>query len=123
MGQIGAAAGMRDAQADVEHMRQSYDERRRVIVDGLNAAGLPTFEPEGAFYAFPDISVTGLTSEEFAEQLLEDEHVACVPGSAFGPSGEGYVRCSYATGLADIEEAVVRIQRFVERKRAEASEA
>ena len=120
MGQIGAAAGMRDAQADVEHMRQSYDERRRVIVDGLNAAGLPTFEPEGAFYAFPDITSTGLTSEAFAEQLLEDEHVACVPGSAFGPSGEGYVRCSYATGLDDIKEALVRIERFVARKRAEA---
>ena len=118
MGQVGAAAGMRDAQDDVEHMRQSYDERRRVIVDGLNAAGLPTFEPEGAFYAFPDISGTGLSSEDFAQQLLEEEHVACVPGDAFGPSGAGYVRCSYATGLDAIQEALVRIERFVARRAA-----
>ena len=118
MGQIGAAAGMRHAQDDVEDMRLSYDQRRRVIVDGLNAAGLPTFEPEGAFYAFPDISVTGLTSEEFTQQLLEEEHVACVPGDAFGPSGEGYVRCSYATALDDIREALHRIEAFVERQTA-----
>jgi aminotransferase len=112
MSQIGAIAGMKDAQEDVERMRRSYDERRRTIVDGLNEAGLPTFEPEGAFYAFPDIRSTGLTSEEFAEQLLQEEHVACVPGDAFGPSGEGFVRCSYATGLDDIKEALTRIQRF-----------
>ena len=118
MGQVGAAVGMREAQDDVEHMRQSYDERRRVIVDGLNAAGLPTFEPEGAFYAFPDVSGTGLSSEDFAQQLLDDEHVACVPGDAFGPSGAGYVRCSYATGLDDIREALVRIERFVARQTA-----
>jgi aminotransferase len=97
-------------------MRRSYDERRRTIVDGLNAAGLPTFEPEGAFYAFPDITSTGLSSEEFAHKLLEEEQVACVPGDAFGPSGEGYVRCSYATGLEDIEEALTRIDRFVGRQ-------
>lgn len=114
-GQYGAVAALRDCQEHVETMRQAYDERRRVIVDGLNEAGLPTFEPEGAFYCFPDIRATGLSSEAFAQQLLEEEHVACVPGDAFGPSGAGYVRCSYATGLDDIKEAVRRIQRFAQK--------
>ena len=117
MAQVGALAGVREAQGAVEEMRQAYDERRRVIVDGLNAAGLPTFEPEGAFYAFPDITSTGLSSEDFAQRLLEEEHVACVPGSAFGPSGEGYLRCSYATALDQIEEAVRRIAAFADRVR------
>jgi aminotransferase len=112
MAQIGAVAAIRECQDDVEEMRQAYDQRRRVIVDGLRAAGLPTFEPEGAFYCFPDIRSTGLTSEEFAQKLLEEEHVACVPGDAFGPSGTGYVRCSYATELEKVEEAVRRITRF-----------
>lgn len=116
--QEGAIAALRDSQDDVERMRQSYDERRRTIVDGLNDIGLPTFEPEGAFYCFPDITSTGFTSEEFAQTLLEEEQVACVPGDAFGPSGEGYVRCSYATGLSDIEEALTRIERFVARHSA-----
>lgn len=115
--QEGAVAGMKHAQDDVEAMRQSYDERRRTIVAGLQEAGLPTFEPEGAFYAFPDITSTGLSSQEFARQLLEEEKVACVPGDAFGPSGEGYVRCSYATALEDIKEAVTRIKRFAARHR------
>jgi aminotransferase len=114
--QEGAIAALREGREDVERMRQSYDERRRTIVDGLNDAGLPTFEPEGAFYCFPDITSTGLTSEEFAQALLKEEKVACVPGDAFGPSGEGYVRCSYATGLEDIKEAVQRIHRFVARR-------
>ena len=118
MAQIGALAGIREAQGAVEEMRQAYDARRRTIVDGLNAAGLPTFEPEGAFYCFPDITSTGLSSEEFAQRLLQEEHVACVPGSAFGPSGEGYLRCSYATALPQIEEAVVRISRFADKVRA-----
>ncbi|WP_022835041.1 pyridoxal phosphate-dependent aminotransferase [Salisaeta longa] len=113
--QHAAVAALRDSGDDVEAMRQSYDERRRTIVDGLNAMGLPTFEPEGAFYCFPDITSTGLSSEQFAQQLLEEEHVACVPGDAFGPSGAGYVRCSYATGLDDIKEALVRMERFVAR--------
>lgn len=117
MGQIGAAAAIEKSQDDVEKMRRSYDERRRVIVDGLRAAGLPTFEPEGAFYCFPDITPTGLSSEDFAQRLLEEEHVACVPGDAFGPSGAGYLRCSYATALDQIEEAVRRISRFAEKYR------
>jgi len=93
-------------------MRRAYDERRRTIVDGLRAAGLPTFEPEGAFYCFPDITSTGLSSEEAAQKLLQEENVACVPGDAFGPSGAGYLRCSYATALDQIDEAVRRITRF-----------
>jgi aminotransferase len=113
--QEGAIAALRHGQEAVEEMRQSYDRRRRTIVEGLNDAGLPTFEPEGAFYCFPDVTSTGMTSEEFAQRLLEEEKVACVPGTAFGPSGEGYVRCSYATGLDDITEALTRIDRFVSR--------
>ena len=116
MGQAGALAGMRHAQDAVESMRLAYDERRRVIVDGLRAAGLPTFEPEGAFYAFPDIRTTGLSSEEFAQQLLFEEHVACVPGDAFGPSGAGFLRCSYATSLDNVREATRRIAAFAQRK-------
>ena len=116
MAQEGAIAALREGRGAVEEMRQSYDERRRTIVDGLNAAGLPTFEPEGAFYCFPDIRPTGLSSEEFAQQLLQEEKVACVPGDAFGPSGEGFVRCSYATALEDIERALERIHRFVDRR-------
>jgi aminotransferase len=119
-GQYGAAAAIRECQDDVERMRRAYDQRRRHIVDGMRSAGLPTFEPEGAFYCFPDITSTGLTSEDFAQRLLQEEHVACVPGDAFGPSGAGYLRCSYATSMENIEEAVVRITRFARRLRGEA---
>ena len=120
MAQYGAIAGFETCEADVEQMRQAYDRRRRTIVDGLRAAGLPTFEPEGAFYCFPDIRSTGLNSEDFAQQLLQEERVAVVPGDAFGPSGAGYVRCSYATALDKIEEAVEKISRFARRHREEA---
>ncbi|OZC02555.1 pyridoxal phosphate-dependent aminotransferase [Rubricoccus marinus] len=120
MGQVGALAAIQHAQEDVENMRQSYDARRRYIVDGLREAGLPTFEPEGAFYCFPDITSTGLTSEEFAQQLLMEEKVACVPGGAFGPSGEGYLRCSYATSMENVQEATKRIARFARKVRGDA---
>ena len=113
--QWGALAGMKECQEDVERMRKAYDARRRTIVDGFRATGLPTFEPEGAFYCFPDITSTGLNSEDFAQRLLEEEHVAVVPGDAFGPSGAGYVRCSYANSMKNIEEAVHRISRFTAR--------
>ncbi len=116
MSQYGAIAALDECDADVERMRLAYDRRRRTIVDGLRQAGLPTFEPEGAFYCFPDIRSTGLSSEAFAQELLEEEHVAVVPGDAFGPSGAGHVRCSYATSLGEIEEAVRRIARFVRRR-------
>lgn len=116
-GQWGALAAIQDCQDDVERMRLEYDRRRRFIVDGFRAAGLPTFEPEGAFYCFPDVRSTGLDSETFAQQLLESEKVAVVPGDAFGPSGAGYIRCSYANSMANIQEAVLRISRFAEKAR------
>ncbi len=118
--QYGAIEALASCQPDVEQMRLAYDARRRVLVDGLNAAGCPTFEPEGAFYAFPDIRSTGLSSEEFAQELLAAENVAVVPGDAFGPSGAGFVRCAYANSLENIEEAVTRIARFVEQVRSTA---
>jgi aminotransferase len=99
----------------VEEMRCEYDRRRKLIVKGLNELGLPTFEPHGAFYAFPDIRATGMSDEVFAQKLLEEEKVACVPGSAFGAGGEGFVRCSYATAYEKIEEALVRMNQFMRR--------
>ncbi|MBA3532127.1 MAG: aminotransferase class I/II-fold pyridoxal phosphate-dependent enzyme [Ardenticatenales bacterium] len=111
--QVAAITALKTCQDDVERMRQSYDERRRVIVAGLNTIGLPTFEPKGAFYCFPDVRPTGLSDEDFAEGLLQEHHVALVPGSAFGPSGDGYVRCAYATSMTNIEEALGRIEDFV----------
>ncbi len=106
-------------EADVERMRAEYDRRRRLVVDGFNALGLRTFEPRGAFYAFPEVtSTTGLSSEDFAQGLLAEERVAVIPGSAFGPSGEGHVRACYATSFEQLEDAIGRIGRFVERHRA-----
>ena len=99
-------------------MRAEYDRRRRLVVDGLNLMGLDTFVPRGAFYAFPRITSTGLDDNAFVERLLEEEHVAAVPGSAFGPSGAGHVRMCYATSYEKLEEALERIGRFVERTRA-----
>jgi aminotransferase len=90
-----------------------YDRRRRMFVTGLNQIGLPTFEPKGAFYAFPSIRPTGLSSEEFSERLLFEHKVAVVPGSAFGPSGEGHVRMTLATGYDELQEALERIAHFV----------
>jgi aminotransferase len=115
MSQAAALEAVLHGEQDVLEMVASYDERRRLFVAGLNAAGLECYEPRGAFYAFPSITRTGLTSEEFAEQLLFEERVAVVPGSAFGAQGEGYVRCSYCTAKDQLEEAVTRIGRFVQR--------
>ena len=115
--QDAALVALRDGDAAVETMVAEYDRRRRLLVDGLNRLGLPTFEPRGAFYAFPDITSTGLTSDEFTEQLLREERVAAVPGNAFGPSGEGHVRMCYATSYEKLEEALERLARFVERHR------
>ena len=94
-------------------MVAEYDRRRRMFVAGLERIGLPTVEPRGAFYAFPRISGTGLTSEAFVERLLFEHRVAVIPGDAFGPAGAGYVRASLATSYEDLEEALVRIERFV----------
>ncbi len=116
--QDAALEALTSGEPDVERMRAAYDGRRRLLVDGLNAAGLRTFEPRGAFYAFPQITSTGLTSEQFAELLLKEERVAVVPGGAFGPSGEGHVRACYATSEDELREAVARITRFVGRHRA-----
>lgn len=113
--QHAAVEALQNAEGDVQHMRDDYNQRRRVIINRLRAMGLPCFEPEGAFYAFPSIAHTGLTSEQFAERLLMEEHVAVVPGSGFGACGEGYIRCCYATALPLIEEAMTRMKRFVER--------
>lgn len=104
---------------DVGQMREEYDQRRRVILNRLHAMGLPCFEPEGAFYVFPSIAESGLSSFEFAERFLREERVAVVPGSAFGECGEGYVRCCYATSLPLIEEAMRRLERFIARVKME----
>ena len=118
-GLAGLTAASREAldsaEGDVEKMVADYDRRRRFFVSGLNAIGLDCYEPQGAFYAFPSIRKSGLNSEEFAERLLMEERVAVVPGSAFGTSGEGHVRCSYATSLPHLEEALLRMGRFVAR--------
>ena len=113
--QMAATEALRAGDAVVKEMVADYDRRRRVMLKGFNDIGLACFEPKGAFYCFPSVKVTGLSSEEFAEQLLVEEKVAVVPGSAFGECGEGYVRCCYATALSDIEEALRRMGRFVER--------
>ena len=99
---------------DVRTMVRSYDRRRRLMVTALNDMGLTCFEPRGAFYVFPSIASTGLTSEEFCTRLLEEKQVACVPGTAFGASGEGHVRCSYATSIEKLNEALGRIRALVE---------
>jgi aminotransferase len=113
MSQAAALEAIKNGAEHVETMRSEYDRRRRLIVDAMNEFGLTTFEPRGAFYAFPRISSTGLDDESFAQQLLEREQVAVVPGSAFGPGGEGFVRCSYATAYEQIEQALERIGRFI----------
>lgn len=116
--QDAALVALAEGEPDVQRMLAEYDRRRRLVVDGFNALGLDTFEPRGAFYAFPRITSTGLDSETFAERLLQEEHVAVVPGGAFGPSGEGHVRACYATSYEQLEEALRRVGRFVERCRS-----
>jgi aminotransferase len=117
MTQMAAIEALRNGDSDVEKMVQEYNRRRRFMVKRLNEIGLPCFEPKGAFFAFPSIKATGMNSEEFAEKLLLEEKVAVVPGLAFGPCGEGFVRCCYATSLPNIEEALRRIDRFVRKSK------
>ncbi len=112
--QYAAIVALRDCDEEVEEMRREYDIRRKITVDGFRRMGLECREPKGAFYVFPKITKTGLTSEEFAEELLYKKKVAVVPGTAFGESGEGYVRVSYCYSLAHIKEALRRINEFVE---------
>jgi aminotransferase len=118
MGQIAAVEALKNGEPDVVQMVDEYDRRRRVMVRGLRDTGLSCLEPEGAFYAFPSIESLGQTDEEFGERLLIEEHVAVVPGSAFGECGRGHVRCCYATSIAQIEEALRRIHSYVKRHRA-----
>ena len=113
--QYAAIEALRSCDEDVERMREEYNYRRRVIVDGFRNMGLSCFEPYGAFYVFPCIKRTGMTSEEFCNRLLEEERVAVVPGTGFGECGEGFIRCSYAYSIENIEEALDRIERFVQR--------
>lgn len=115
--QIAAVEALRHGEKYMRNMVAEYDKRRRLIYDGLQKIGLSCFEPKGAFYIFPCIESTGMTSEEFAEKLLHSEHVALVPGNAFGSSGEGFVRCSYATSVANISEALVRMENFLRHHR------
>jgi len=113
MAQYGALEGILSCEDNIQVMVKEYNRRRKAIVEGLNYIGLPTFEPRGAFYAFPKVSVSGLDDEEFSERLLQEKHVAVVPGSAFASAGKGFVRCSYATAFDQIEEALDRIDQFV----------
>jgi aminotransferase len=111
--QMAAIEALKNGDGDIAEMVRQYDRRRRTIVSALNNMGLDCFEPKGAFYAFPSIKSTGLTSEEFSERLLFEEKVAVVPGTSFGECGEGYVRCSYATSLQNIQQAMDRMAGFV----------
>ncbi len=113
--QYAALTALEKAEDDVREMMKVYDMRRRLVVDGFNAIGLDTFEPEGAFYCFPCIKKTGLSSEDFSQRLLDEKKVAVVPGTAFGDCGEGFVRVSYCYSTEHLEEALKRIGEFVER--------
>lgn len=115
--QYAAIEAMTNGDNDIEAMKEEYDGRRRFLVDGFRKLGLSCFEPRGAFYTFPCIRSTGLTSEEFCDRFLEEEHVAVIPGSAFGPGGEGFVRACYAASMKDLAEALNRLERFLERLR------
>jgi aminotransferase len=114
--QHGAIEALRNTYHEVESMRNSYRRRRNYVVQTLNQMGLECHTPGGAFYVFPSIRSTGLSSEQFAEELLMQENVAVVPGHVFGESGEGYIRCSYATSMEELQEALKRIKHFIESK-------
>jgi len=113
--QYAAIEALRKGDNDIEVMREEYDNRRKIIVSGFNGMGLDCFEPEGAFYAFPSIKSTGLSSNDFCEKLLYDMKVAVIPGTAFGECGEGHIRCSYAYSLDNINEALTRIETFLKK--------
>ena len=113
--QYAAVEALRNGDEDVQHMRESYDQRRRYLMNAFAEMGLDCFEPQGAFYMFPSIKRFGMTSEEFATRLLREEKVAVVPGTAFGDCGEGFLRVSYAYSLKSLKEALSRIKRFVDR--------
>jgi len=112
--QMGGIEALKNGDGEMQKMAREYNRRRRLVVSGLNKMGLDCFEPMGAFYAFPSVKSTGLTSEEFAEQLLKEQKVAVVPGNVFGECGEGYLRCSYATSREQLVEALARIEAFLD---------
>ncbi len=112
--QYAAIEAMENGDRDIENMREEYDGRRRFLVDGFRKLGLDCFEPRGAFYTFPCVKSTGLSSEEFCERLIVEEKVAVIPGTAFGPGGEGYVRACYAASMRDLGEALSRMGHFLE---------
>lgn len=116
MGQLAALEALKNGRAEKDKMIEAYNQRRRLIVKGFCDIGLPCHEPQGAFYAFPSIEKTGWSSEEFAERLLREAKVAVVPGHVFGIGGEGFIRCSYATSSAQLEQALERIQSFMKEK-------
>lgn len=120
MSQYGAIRALRDGDKDTENMRAAYDRRRRFLLDAFEQMGLPCFEPGGAFYAFPDISEFGMSSDDFCHKLLEAEKVAAVPGSAFGECGDKHIRISYAYSVEELREALARIERFITSLRARA---
>jgi aminotransferase len=111
--QVAAIEALKRGKTNMNKMVAEYNHRRRLMLDGFQRIGLPCFEPKGAFYIFPSIKATGLSSMQFAEELLKAEKVALVPGDAFGTSGEGFVRCSYAASVENLSEALLRIERFV----------
>jgi aminotransferase len=113
MGQAAALEALENGEQDVQHMRSAYDRRRRILVDGFNSLGMMCFQPHGAFYTFPSIAATGMTDEQFCETLLHEERVAMIPGSAFGQSGQGFVRASYTNSEENIVEALERLRRFM----------
>lgn len=115
--QYAGIVALRDCDREVSEMRESYNQRRRYLMNTMHEMGLPCFEPYGAFYVFPNISEFGLTSEEFATRLVQEEKVAVVPGSAFGESGEGFVRISYAYSIEELKEAFTRMNNFIQRLR------
>ena len=115
--QYAAIEAMRSGDEDIAHMREEYDSRRRYLVENLNRIGLDCFEPKGAFYVFPCIRSSGLSSEEFCERFLREEKVAVIPGTAFGPGGEGYVRACYASSMRDLTDSISRLDNFLQNLR------
>ncbi|MFA5146915.1 MAG: aminotransferase class I/II-fold pyridoxal phosphate-dependent enzyme [Candidatus Omnitrophota bacterium] len=118
MSQMAAREALRNGERSVQAMKREYRRRREFVIQRLNEIGLPCHKPEGAFYAFPSIKGTGMSSMEFAKRLLEEERVAVVPGTAFGPTGEGYVRISYASAMDNLKEALERMEKFLKRRGA-----
>ncbi|KUK82463.1 MAG: Aspartate/tyrosine/aromatic aminotransferase, partial [Pelotomaculum thermopropionicum] len=116
--QAAALEALKNGRPGMKRMVEQYNRRRRLLLQAFQEMGLPCFEPRGAFYAFPDISITGLSSEEFAQELLREEKVAVVPGNAFGDRGEGFIRCSYAASVEDLTEALRRMSSFLKRRKS-----